>query len=156
MPLEPKGFVNAGAFDSVRVELAAETLSRFGKLSFRAAGTSMLPAIRPGDVMHVRRRPACEATRGDIAVFMREGRLYAHRVHEVRGDGTLVTRGDTVGRDDEPVAPGELLGTVERISRGAASRCPPSQPALGAALFRRSALARRLYGRWLAVTRGAR
>jgi len=74
----------ATAWDKVGCELAAEVLRSYGRLRLRANGASMLPAVWPGDILHVRRQGVAEALPGDIVLFGREGRLVAHRVVEVR------------------------------------------------------------------------
>ena len=140
------------ALDSDLKELAAQALRRFGRLALRVSGTSMLPAVRPSDVLHVRQCPIFQATPGDIVLFLRERRLYAHRVVARRGS-TVVTQGDTIAEPDLAVSPAEFLGRVEHIARRGALLLPPRSATFGAGLFRHSALARRIYGRALARTR---
>ena len=129
--------------DNVGCELAAEVLRSFGTLRLRAYGTSMLPAVWPGDVLCVRRDDALDALPGDIVLFSRQGRLVAHRVVEVRSQETgvrsqeqspttnhpsprltLVTRGDSLARNDAPVPSREILGRVIAIERGSRHLAP--------------------------------
>jgi hypothetical protein len=70
--------------ETVGCELAAEVLRSFGKLRLRANGSSMLPAVWPGDILYIQGQDAPAALPGDIVLFGREGRLVAHRVVEVR------------------------------------------------------------------------
>jgi hypothetical protein len=90
---------------------------RFGTVRIRVMGTSMLPSIWPGDTVIVDRRVACKVKPGEIALFTREDRLFAHRVVENRGS-TLITRGDSHSKNDPPVAEHALLGVVTAIERG--------------------------------------
>lgn len=142
------------------VELAAASLRASGGLRLRVLGSSMLPAIRPGDLIRVRRCHAQEAAAGEVVLFLRDGRLFAHRVVG-RAGRALVTRGDAVEACDPPVLPHELLGKVVSTQRGgrsfaAGGRRTPLQRA-AAAVFRRSPLAGRLFTRVNAlVTRGVR
>jgi len=109
------------ARETLGCELAAEVLRSSGKLHLRATGTSMLPAVWPGDILSVRSQDAAEALPGDIVLFGREGRLVAHRVVErtLCQDGIQwVTRGDSVEGNDAPVSSHELLGRVTAIVRG--------------------------------------
>ena len=85
----------ATAWDKVGCELAAEVLRSSGKLRLRANGASMLPAVWPGDILHVRRQGVAEALPGDIVLFGREGRLVAHRVVEVRSQDSGVRSQDS-------------------------------------------------------------
>ena len=108
-------------------ELAAEVLRSFGRLRLRTTGASMLPTVWPGDVLSVRRHNVVEALPGDIVLFLREGRLVAHRVVErtiCQDKMQWVTRGDSVESNDLPVSSGELLGRVTAIERGSRRLTP--------------------------------
>jgi signal peptidase len=134
------------------VELAAESLRRTGRLRLRVTGSSMLPAIRPGDVIEVRSRAAAAIQAGAVVLFERGGRLFAHRA--VRSHGSrLVTRGDTHEREDGAIAEGELLGEVIEVRRGqrrlAARATAFTRTA--ALVLRGSPLARRIFARVFAA-----
>ena len=132
-------------------ELAGEIVRTFGRVRVRVTGTSMIPAVWPGDILVVERRAVEKIQRGEIAVAEREGRLVAHRVvsapanagpnptsTEARRPGValrfspassavippLLTRGDSQLAPDAPLHPDELLGTVVLIERGHAARQP--------------------------------
>jgi len=108
-------------------ELAAEVLRSSGKLRLRVTGTSMLPAVWPGDILSLRSHGVVDALPGDIVLFGREGRLVAHRVVErTIGQDKMqwVTRGDSVGSNDPPVSSHELLGRVTAIERGSRRLTP--------------------------------
>ena len=105
--------------------LAAEVLRSAGQLRLRLTGTSMIPAIWPGEELLIRRDGAAEAGPGDVILFEREGRLCAHRVvRRMEGaEGPVwITRGDRHTHDDPPVSSNELLGRVEGIPRLTAGR----------------------------------
>lgn len=108
-------------------ELAAEVLRSFGKLRLRTTGASMLPAVWPGDVLSVRRHAVEDALPGDIVLFVREGRLVAHRVVQrtIGKNGIQwVTRGDSVDGNDAPIPSHALLGRVTTIERGSRRLAP--------------------------------
>ena len=108
----------------VNHSLAVEVLRRFGEARLRVTGSSMLPAVWPGDLVAVRRQGMGEIRRGHVVLFVRDGRFFAHRVVGKirRQDRTLlVTRGDRLKENDPPVSPAELLGRVTGVIRG--SRC---------------------------------
>lgn len=100
-----------------------EELSRQG-LGFRitAGGTSMLPALRPGDILEVVPEiPDHKKLKGCVVVVNDTKRMYAHRVHAIgsrEGKIILRTRGDSLPRYDPPVDKEELLGLVVRYQRG--------------------------------------
>jgi hypothetical protein len=116
--------------------LAAEVIRRFGTVRLRVTGSSMLPLVGPGDVLVVHRRTALDFAPGEIAVFWRHQRLFAHRVVariSDHGECLLLTRGDALPENDPPVSSGELLGRVAAIERGS-RRLLPLRPA-GWSLF---------------------
>jgi signal peptidase I len=96
-----------------------------GSVCFRVLGASMFPWIRSGDLVFVRSFAYEQASRGDVVFFEREGRLFVHRV--IQGvaagasgarRGALITKGDALDREDEPVTRAEFLGRVIRAHRG--------------------------------------
>jgi signal peptidase I len=106
--------------------LAEEIVRNFGEVRLRVFGTSMVPAILPGDLVLIQRAAVEEILPGEIAVFLRMGRLFVHRVADRKvivnsgGDKELflITRGDRQRNSDSPVSSSELLGRVVSIERG--------------------------------------
>jgi len=126
---------------ALKCGLAAEVIRASGRLRLRVLGTSMLPAIWPGDVLDIEAAPLDELSPGAIAVFQRDGRVWAHRV--IRNSrATLLTRGDALAQDDPPVLPEHLLGRVVSVVRGR-SRIIPA-----ASLTSRQRLLRSLLCDW--------
>jgi signal peptidase I len=108
------------ASNALGLELAVEVARTFGRLRLRVTGTSMMPSIQPGDLLSVGRVGLREASPGEIVLFARGGRLFAHRIVERGGnphDPYLVTRGDRLLDNDPPVFQSELLGHVKAIER---------------------------------------
>lgn len=109
------------ATNALTCDLAAEVAGTFGRVRLRVSGTSMVPAIRPGDLISVERVSVGDVSPGEVVVFAREGRLIAHRVVARTGspdEGYLITRGDRTRRNDALVSSAELVGRVARIERG--------------------------------------
>jgi signal peptidase I len=109
--------------------LVSEAVRRFGRIRLRVSGTSMLPVMRPGDLLTVESAEIADISRGEIVVFTLNGRLVCHRVTEKFTDNAgdscepifttrLVTRGDRMRRNDPLVSGSELLGRVTQIERG--------------------------------------
>jgi signal peptidase I len=105
-----------GAAAEAGPDLVAEVLRRFGRIRLRVFGGSMSPALRPGDLLDVRSTRADSLERGDVVLFRRDGRLFAHRVMEKSTLG-VVTRGDAHRHDDPMVAPEDVLGIVNSVVR---------------------------------------
>jgi signal peptidase I len=107
---------------ALKCELAAEVLRSTGQLRLQVVGCSMLPTIRPGDVLLIDRARAEEVSVGDIVMFGRDRRLVVHRV--VKSDlkhSAIVTQGDAMPLPDPPFAPSDLQGKVKFILRN--GRC---------------------------------
>jgi hypothetical protein len=102
-------------------DLASEVVRTFGEVRLRVFGTSMVPSVLPGDLISVQRSGLSEISLGEIALYSRDGRLFAHRVVARLGghdDPRLVTRGDRLSHQDPPISSSELLGRVISIQHG--------------------------------------
>jgi hypothetical protein len=100
--------------------LAGEVVRRFGEMQLRVTGSSMLPALWPGDLVRIEGRKFASLVPGEIVFYLREGRLYLHRLVAKRENGTnrlLITRGDALPADDPPVPESSLLGVATAVRR---------------------------------------
>ena len=137
--------------DVSRNALAAQIVRSFGRLRVRVVGPSMLPALRPDDLLLIRRCDPEEATPGDIVVFNRHQMLVAHRV-VARCGAHIVTQGDGVlDPDNPPVTASELLGKVISATRRGKPVGTGSNMTFGGrmatVILRRSTVARRIFTR---------
>jgi signal peptidase len=108
-------------FDHVGCELVAGSLRAGHEVRVRVAGSSMVPTLWPGDELRVRALELAELSRGDLLLFVRDGRLCTHRLVDRLDDAgvsRLITCGDAAIKSDPPIAVSEILGTVASISRG--------------------------------------
>lgn len=107
-----------GAAGSLEPE---KLLAEFGKGTFRASGTCMYPGVRPGDLLRIEPRTVRQIEIGEIAVFRRDGRFFAHRAIAAGEDARgpyIVTRPDrSSDGSDDPSHDRELLGVVKCIER---------------------------------------
>jgi len=106
--------------NGVRRELAAEALRQFSEVRFVALGSSMLPAIYPGDCLTVQTFGAENPRRGEIVLYQRGGEFCVHRIVGIlnQGEGPVYElRGDALADCDPPVAARELLGRVISVER---------------------------------------
>jgi signal peptidase I len=92
----------------------------------KVEGWSMLPGEFPEDTLVIESSESNEAVEGDINLFSRDRRLFAHRVvKRVHGAGhELVTRGDAMPVADPVVRESEILGRVVLIQRNGKSIRP--------------------------------
>ena len=102
----------------LRLALARQALQTAGHLRIRAFGSSMLPAILPGDLLTFRAATPADAVLGRIvlaATDVSEWRV--HRIAALDGDW-VVTRGDALRHFDPPTTRASLLGVLEVQQRG--------------------------------------
>src|SRR4030095_11685332 len=88
---------------------------------------SMQPAIHPRDILLICRCRADDLRPHNVVLFLRDGRLIAHRLLDVgirAGRRVLVTRGDAIWAADAPVDAGDLLGRVVAVGRRGVFRAP--------------------------------
>jgi len=112
--------------NAIGCQLVADALHSWGSAKIRVTGSSMLPRVLPGDVIVVERVQTSEVACGDIALFARDNRLFAHRVVEWDERHYRVsTSGDSLAAADPPITADELLGRVTSILRGHRS-VPPA------------------------------
>jgi hypothetical protein len=76
----------------------------------------MYPTIWPGDTLELERAEPDALSVGDIVLFNRDRRLFAHRIWKTDTSAT-VTRGDAMPQADAAVKENELLGRVAMITR---------------------------------------
>lgn len=141
--------LSSPAFDDahlLKCELATEVLRSSGALRLQVTGWSMLPVIFPGDTLVIERATGDAIREGDLVLFSRDRRLFAHRV--VATSPELRTRGDSMAEPDPPVSQGDLLGRIAAIERNGKRIEPGREPRLAqraiAALVRRSEMAARV------------
>jgi len=96
--------------------LVSEAIRSFGQVRLKVAGCSMLPALRPGDVVLVERAESHEFKAGDVVQIVLDGHLVCHRLIRGQGGG-FVTRGDASPHADPPVEADQILGRVSRVLR---------------------------------------
>lgn len=129
------------------IELAQEVLSEFGQLRLRVTGSSMLPAVLPGDVLSFKTCPVESLALGSIVLLRRDGRLYAHRLLALTAEG-LLTQGDSMPQPDPPTPLDDFLGVLVGQQRAGREIAVSSTPRFGRWLMRHSAFARRVFLRW--------
>src|SRR5215831_17063122 len=98
--------------------LLKEALRSCGRVSLHVSGSSMLPAIWPGDRILVEATAVADIHQGDIVLCQREYRVFAHRVISRLNNETLRTRGDSMPANDPRVPADDFLGKVTAIERG--------------------------------------
>jgi signal peptidase I len=103
--------------ESAKCELAAEIAHQFGEIRLRIAGCSMLPALRPGDIVVVSRPGLAGLKPGHILQVVLNGRLVCHRLIRREGD-LFVTQGDAAPHPDPPITEDQVLGRVTSVLRG--------------------------------------
>ena len=90
-------------------------------IKFHSQGICMYPCIIPGDVLRIEPRSANEIRIGDVAVYKRCNRLFAHRTINKGQKNNLnyiITRPDTARYgNDGPSFDKDILGIVSNVER---------------------------------------
>jgi signal peptidase I len=115
--------------------LAGDVVRTFGEIQLRVTGSSMLPTLWPGDLVRIESRQFARLAPGEVVFYLREGRLYLHRLvakREIGRDPLLITRGDAMPADDPPVPRSALLGVATAVRRhGQWVQLPSTRSLLG-------------------------
>jgi signal peptidase I len=142
--MSPSSKQSVGSNTALKDEMVREILLSSRSLQLRAKGCSMLPTVRPGDVLVVERVDLQSIKTGDVVVTARDYEFVSHRVISIENDAEelFITRGDTSAIDDSPVRQSDLLGRVTHVIRKGRVISLPSRlrtiDAISAAIFRRS------------------
>ena len=117
------------------IALMIDVLRRSGWVHFRAVGSSMIPAIWPGDILVVHSRRIEKTTVGDVVLFTCYQGVVAHRViewHEAPcgSKPVLIAQGLTIPEPDPPVTEENLLGVVAYVIRSGKWFRPTKSPGL--------------------------
>ncbi|MFH0870518.1 MAG: S24/S26 family peptidase [archaeon] len=78
------------------------------KVVVRCTGKSMLPAIKEGQLLEVRKKPLRE---GDVVVLLDRRRVLCHRLIMMSG-AKYYTKGDNSAHPDHPLLKQRIIGTV--------------------------------------------
>ena len=98
--------------------LVESALQAGAEARFPVDGRSMLPFIRPGDVVRLRPLTGYEPKLGDVVAVrgMPGGGLLVHRIVRIRG-GMYLLRGDNTSMANGEHARSEILGVVGSVER---------------------------------------
>jgi signal peptidase I len=101
-------------------DVIADALASGNRIRFRAAGTSMLPTIRDGDLITIAPVAPNEIVAGDVLLCRHGDRLFAHRLVAVTRQGPermLELRGDCNTDADAIVSERAIVAKVIDVSR---------------------------------------
>ncbi len=106
-----------------RLALCKAILVAEGPLRLRIRGSSMVPALWPGESVTICSTAMKDARVGQTAVFLRDGHFVAHRIVRIAPSKSaadrraVVTRGDAAREEDAPILQSEWLGIVASVHR---------------------------------------
>jgi signal peptidase I len=132
----------------------AEKIRSQGSACLRVSSGSMIPWIRPGDFIFIRRFDFAKVSPGEVIVFQRKGLVVVQRAicrvkaaPSEKNASSLITKGDASNETDAPVSAEEYLGRATRLHRGRHHTDLESftQKVLGRFLARISRLSRVVY-----------
>jgi hypothetical protein len=100
--------------------LFCEVVDRFGEATMVAWGSSMLPAIWPGDELQVTKADLLHLRPGVVVVVIRQGKTIAHRIVRTWSEDRewyCQTQGDSLARPDEPCRFRDIIGVASTRRR---------------------------------------
>jgi signal peptidase I len=101
-------------------EIAESLLRDNIPLKARVGGTSMIPWLKAGDIVTLKKCPPYTIDKGDIVVFRRNEKMVIHRVVALRDTNNgriFITKGDSCKNTDGEMLPGEFLGKAYAFER---------------------------------------
>lgn len=144
--------------EEIHRDLAADSLLQFSEVRFVARGSSMLPAIFPGDCLTIKPFGDARARVGEVVLVRRAGEFRVHRIVRIVGHApqtSYILRGDALTQHDPPVSRSEILGRVSSVLRRGESVLLSSVDTLPQrllrALVRQSSLVAAMLLRWNAL-----
>jgi phage repressor protein C with HTH and peptisase S24 domain len=103
-------------------EIMRAVLAKGKLFRFRAAGLSMAPFIKNGDIVTIRPLTGAPPRTGDVVAFLYPGtaRVAVHRIVRKKS-GRYSLKGDNVPEGDGSLPVDRILGTVSRVERDGAT-----------------------------------
>ena len=102
-------------------ELAHVELAPDSRLRLRVNGRSMLPLIRPGDIVVVEPVSPTKLRHGDIVAVRRADDIVTHRLMTPTDNGQVITKGDNMRGSDAPRAVTQVVGRIVALERNGAA-----------------------------------
>jgi len=98
------------------MEKIFKKLLRLKTLPLKSTGQSMLPILRPNDVVYFKKIPFLKIKVNDLIIFKKKNQLITHRVI-YKTKKYLITKGDNNSNSDGKIYPKQILGKVYQIKR---------------------------------------
>ena len=99
----------------------ADLLLRHGHFHFRVCSDSMMPALRPGELLHLAPARYEQLAAGDLVAARVGATLICHRLirsyTDEQGVRWLVTKGDRSPVEDDSIRAELVIGRVTRVTR---------------------------------------
>jgi signal peptidase I len=98
------------------MEKIFKKLLRLKTLPLKSTGQSMLPILRPNDIVYFKKTPFLKIKVNDLIIFKKKNQLITHRVI-YKTKKYLITKGDNNPNSDDKIYPKQILGKVYQIKR---------------------------------------
>jgi Peptidase S24-like. len=85
-------------------------------LPLKSTGQSMLPILRPNDIVYFKKIPFLKIKVNDLIIFKKKNQLITHRVI-YKTKKYLITKGDNNPNSDGKIYPKQILGRVYQVKR---------------------------------------
>ena len=98
------------------MEKIFKKLLRLKSIPLKSTGQSMLPILRPNDIVYFKKTPFLKIKVNDLIIFKKKNQLITHRVI-YKTKKYLITKGDNNPNYDGKIYPKQVLGRVYQIKR---------------------------------------
>ena len=98
------------------MEKIFKKLLRLKSIPLKSTGQSMLPILRPNDIVYFKKTPFLKIKVNDLIIFKKKNQLITHRVI-YKTKKYLITKGDNNLNFDGKIYPKQILGKVYQIKR---------------------------------------
>ncbi|MDD2555652.1 MAG: signal peptidase I [Syntrophaceticus sp.] len=112
--LQEKGYVSTAIFGAVLVGIIWFSMGVFPVRPMVIYSGSMRPVFDAGDIVFVVKNDTALLREGDIISYrVAESPVSViHRITEIKGDKTIITKGDDNEQADDPIVPEQVRGKV--------------------------------------------
>jgi len=98
------------------MEKIFKKLLRLKSIPLKSTGQSMLPILKPNDIVYFKKTPFLKIKVNDLIIFKKNNQLITHRVI-YKTKKYLITKGDNNLNFDGKIYPKQILGKVYQIRR---------------------------------------
>lgn len=104
--------------NNITSKISQSQLKQNRKIEIEVQGYSMLPYLKPGDIIYISGIKKDQLKKGMILTYESHNNTWVtHRFLRMNKDGELICKGDNVRKNDPPFNENKLIGQVTSYKR---------------------------------------